>query len=156
MCNECLEIKSDTLFEEWYFENNLYREYAIKCKALLDKMVSLKPYEARKHKKGKYVCWYVGFKDNHEEKICLILRPEIRKSDICFYFQSPKNVSKDTLKHGEKANSIGWLPVKYNNYKENELIKMIKGYLKNVKENWEEVEKSCQKRRPCENQKTRS
>lgn len=155
MCNDCLKIKSDTPFEEWYFKNDRYRDYAVKCKELLANFGQvLKLYESRKHKTGDYVCWYFGFKDNYEERICLILRPEIQPSDISFQFQSAENVPKDTLRHGEKEKShTNWLHVMYSGYEENELIKMIAGYLENIKKNWLDVEKHCQKRRPCERQR---
>jgi hypothetical protein len=145
-------VKSDTQFEEWYFGNDRYRDYSIKCSDLLTKFENLKTYESRKHRKGDYVCWYVSFSDTSDEKICFIIRFEVRHSDICIYFQSSENVPKEALKHGEKADRhTGWLLVKYSNYRENELIVMIEGYLRNVKKNLLDVEKHCQKRRPCQN-----
>jgi len=153
VCNKCLKVKSDTQQEELYFRDNRFREYSIKCSNLLMKFQNhLKIYESRKHKKGDYVCWYVGFSDIPNEKICFILRFEIRNKDIYIYFQSSGNVPKEALQHGEKADPhTGWLLVKYHKYKEHQLIAMINGYLRNVKRNWLDVEKHCQKRRPCEN-----
>jgi len=150
----CRKIEPNTPFSDYYYfedGDEQYRENAVRCKNLLDKLNELQIYESRKHT-WNYVCWYVSFKSLYEKKICLILRFEIRKTNICIYFQSSKYVSKEKLVHGEKVDPhTNWLPVYYNNYDELQLREMIDEYLRKIKRNWEEIEEHCQKRHPCEN-----
>jgi hypothetical protein len=149
MSNECLKVTSATPLQDWYFQIEHYREYAIKCKQFLDKIPELIIYESRVHTKRNHVCWYYGLRDERGEKVCIILRPEIRKDDICFQFQSAKNVPQDLLKCGEKENTTGWLNILYTNYREVELKDITEGYLQKVRDNWNEAQKHCKKRRPC-------
>ena len=91
-------------------------------------------------------CWYVGFIKGKDE-IRYILRFEIGESYIKILFQSVKDVPKEALKYGEKADSNynNWLPVMYNKYEVKNLVEMIVAYLKNVQMDWEDVKKHCYK-----------
>lgn len=154
MENKCYELKSNTPFVQWYFGLKQYRKYAVICKTLIDKIGGLKPVESRIHSTGDYVCWYFCLNDDYEERVCIILRPEIREDDICFQFQSANDVPKELLKCGEKAKPhTKWLHLLYSNYGEAELQEIITKYLSNIRKNWAVVEKNCKRRRPCQYQR---
>lgn len=149
----CREITPNMPFSEYYyFEDERYRKYAIECKNLLDRFNELGIYESRKHK-GNYVCWYVSFKNVYEEKICFILHFSILKSKFRIFFRFHTYAPKDKLKRYTWELTDKWISIPNNDYNEEQLKEIISDYLKEVKENWEEVEKHCQKRLPCKNQK---
>lgn len=141
----CRQINRNMSFSDYYyFEDKRYSKYAIECKNLLNKLSELGIYETRKHK-GNYVCWYVGFKDVHEEKICFILHFNILKSKFRIVFRFHNYAPKHKLKSYTWELADKWISIPHDDYSEEELIEIIDDYLRAVKENWGKIEKSVKK-----------
>lgn len=151
MSNECLEIKPNTPFTKYFFEDEQFYAYAERCKKLIDGFSGLEIYETRRHNKDKYVCWYVSFKGIRPERICFILQFEIRKSNATIGFRcadfAPRDRFKKTPSTVNRGMSLGIL---YNHYTENELAEIIAEYLRRIEPSFKADNLNCQKRHPCE------
>jgi hypothetical protein len=163
METECREIKNPNIpeFKRCFYFEDAGKNHAELCFKLIkrvnektDKKTQIGLYETRYHAEAKRYedydcCWYTGFISN-EEKIPFILRFEIAKSDIRILFRFPKKVPEGIFEHNEKIDTNGWKRVSYNHCEKNKLIEGINGYLENVYRDWSNLEKHCQKRKPCE------
>lgn len=154
MSDECLEIKPNTPFTEYYFDHEQFHAYAEKCKNLIDRFSVLEIYETRRHNKGKYACWYISFKGIRPERICFILQFEIRKSNATIGFRCADFAPKDRFKKTPSIINRGTsLDILYNHYTENELAEIIAEYLKQIEPSFKAGNLSCQKRHPCEDKR---
>lgn len=168
VCREnCCEITPNMTFSEYYFEDPRGKTYADKCWNLLkrlDKQTNSSKefglFETRKHGMSYICCWYVGFRKVDEKKVCYILHFDIEVSDIKVHFRCTKGdyvpINEQT-KDFYQDPSNGFKNTSYNKfvnaYGEDNLVKIIKEYLKNIKKNYSVVEKQCRKREPCGDQR---
>lgn len=162
----CRELSPNRPFSDrYYFEDSSAKKNADRCWELLSRLNNLTEYgeefgvfETRQHNMDYVCCWYAGYRRIDEEEVTLVLHFNImddsKKEGFRIFFRLHNYAPKDRLKNPRKE-SEKCISVPDIDYTENELVEILKEYLRSLKANWEVAEESLTKRRPGKNQRNK-